>query len=210
MASGLSEQDVKQIGRLVFRPQSEVPPDVAIVFGSRHHGEHLVRECLSLHELHNLRAVVFSGYQGEAEHLAALATSNGLPPDIVIIEPNAKNSLENAFYSAPYLRIASKRNSVAAVCKLYSACRTWLTLRNVYPNWEISIAPVDWFGVSTLEWHQCRPFLSKLCEEFHKVLEYEGRGDIAPLSNVDLDRSELRMILARLEQHLRSLNEEGA
>ncbi|MEH6696366.1 MAG: ElyC/SanA/YdcF family protein [Hyphomonas sp.] len=201
MPKFLSDNDIELTASLLFRPVGSPPPDVALVFGSGHHAELLADACVQACQAYQLRAVVLSGHQGEAEQLLRLVLDKGMVRDLAVVERHASNTSENVLYSLPALRKATEQRSVAAVCKLYSACRVWLTMQKELTGWALTMVPVDWLLGPEAEWYRSVSFLSKVTEEFQKIIEYELRGDIAPISELGLSTEEFSGLLGRIDNH---------
>jgi hypothetical protein len=87
-------------------PTSSQPADILVVFGAA--DPQLAYDAAQLHNRGEVSYVVFTGGMGkdsgpltalriaEADFLASVAVAAGLPPDVILIERNAKNAAQNA------------------------------------------------------------------------------------------------------------------
>jgi uncharacterized SAM-binding protein YcdF (DUF218 family) len=80
---------------------------------------------------------------GEAEHYRARALELGVPADVVLVEPRARNTEENIRFSRALLeKHMVAVSSVLLVSKPYEERRAYATARKVWPD-------VEWVSAST-------------------------------------------------------------
>jgi uncharacterized SAM-binding protein YcdF (DUF218 family) len=79
--------------------------------------------------------------RGEATHYAEHATSLGVPPSAIIIEPNATNTGENIAFSRRALQQAGvEATSLLLISKPYMERRAYATCRKLWPQVEVVCA----------------------------------------------------------------------
>ncbi|MFK0045259.1 YdcF family protein [Streptomyces sp. NPDC090741] len=76
--------------------------------------------------------------RGEAEHYRERALERGVPPDAVLVEPNARNTGENIRFSRDLLaELGIAVSSVLLISKPYEERRAYATARKLWPEVEI-------------------------------------------------------------------------
>jgi uncharacterized SAM-binding protein YcdF (DUF218 family) len=84
--------------------------------------------------------------RGEAVH----ATSLGVPPSAIIIEPNATNTGDNITFSRQALHKAGvETTSLLLISKPYTERRAYATCRKVWPQVEMVCASTRWPSTTT-------------------------------------------------------------
>ncbi|MFK0117276.1 YdcF family protein [Streptomyces sp. NPDC090994] len=75
--------------------------------------------------------------RGEAEHYRERAVELGVPPDAILVEPDARNTGENVRFSRALLADQGVTvSSVLLVCKPYEERRAYATARKLWPEVE--------------------------------------------------------------------------
>ncbi|MGW0185405.1 YdcF family protein [Streptomyces sp. NPDC003362] len=84
--------------------------------------------------------------RGEAEHYRERARELGVPADVILVEPNARNTGENITFSRALLADQGVAvSSVLLVCKPYEERRAYATARKLWPDveWVCASAPMS-------------------------------------------------------------------
>lgn len=90
------------------------------------------RTCADLYHAGVAPVIVFTGYGHEvmsaAEAMANLAEANGVPPAAVILEPQARSTIQNAAFSLALLQ--GRSNRILVVSDAFHLPRAWLIFRS--------------------------------------------------------------------------------
>ncbi|MCC9740394.1 YdcF family protein [Streptomyces sp. MNU89] len=84
--------------------------------------------------------------RGEAEHYRERALELGVPADVILVEPNARNTGENITFSRALLADQDIAvSSVLLVCKPYEERRAYATAQKLWPDveWICASAPMS-------------------------------------------------------------------
>ncbi len=84
--------------------------------------------------------------RGEAEHYRERALELGVPADVILVEPKARNTGENISFSRALLADeGTEVSSVLLVCKPYEERRAYATARKLWPEveWVCTSAPMS-------------------------------------------------------------------
>jgi len=121
--------------------------DAILVFGS--YNPIIALRAVELYKAGLAPIVVFSGNRSdsttswdktEAETMAELAIKNGLPPEVVRLETEAKNSGENTKFSRELLaKEGINPKKIIVVQKPYAERRTYATVRAQWPEVEVIV-----------------------------------------------------------------------
>ncbi|NEC75208.1 ElyC/SanA/YdcF family protein [Streptomyces rochei] len=84
--------------------------------------------------------------RGEAEHYRERALALGVPAEVILVEPKARNTGENISFSRALLADEGiEVSSVLLVCKPYEERRAYATARKLWPEveWVCTSAPMS-------------------------------------------------------------------
>lgn len=151
-------------------------PTILFVLGTAHGVDAFCEEIIKYDQIYNYKKIIISGYNGEAENIALNLYKIGVCPSKLILEVEAKNTLENIIFSMPFLK-NYKNEDWHVMGKLYALPRVKLTVLK-YCNNNISFIPVDLHNVNKNNWFKNKKFVRKIYNEFEKIKIYQEKGDI--------------------------------
>lgn len=107
----------------------------------------------------------------------------GVPPEAILIEPDATNTLENITFSARLIERTigwSQVKSLALCCKPIHSRRAFLTARtHLPPGLSISVhCPNDPMDIQSNTWWQSARGQARVLGEMGRISEYALKGDI--------------------------------
>lgn len=135
-----------------------------------------------------VEAIVFAGYNGEADNMCRFAFPDGLEaaPCRVLLEATSKHTLENAERIAEVLTregYAARETELVVVTSFAHLLRAYLTFRGVFPT--VSMVAAD---------HDLPPGL--VLDEARKIVQYSARGHLYPARQLyDVMRQAVRVAL---------------
>lgn len=123
------------------------------------------------------RDAIPEGFETEAEFYASLLESDGVPPEVLVLEKRATNSLENVVWGVAAGRAAGLRLRTLILCALPPLLRrSCATFRKQFPNMDVRgsafAMPVEWFSPRRI---------ARLVGEIDRLVAYANKGDIAPV-----------------------------
>ena len=136
-------EQVQILWNFMHMNQSPEKADVIVGFGC--YDEDIPRRCAELYHQGYAPYVCFSGGLGrntdklwtksEAERFAAIAISEGVPEERIILENQSTNSAENLLFTPKILAEAGvKAEKIIAVHKPYMEKRLWAAMQVYWPN----------------------------------------------------------------------------
>lgn len=119
---------------------------------------------------------------GEAQHYQETATALGVPPEAILLEPNATNTSENIILSRDLLLSHDLRiESVVLVSRPYQQRRAFATCRKVWPEVEVlcTSAPLvlDDYAMTI---GSAKLVIDMLVGDTQRVVEYAQSGFAIP------------------------------
>lgn len=111
----------------------------------------------------------------EWEYLRNIALKNGVPPEAILKEDQARHTLENAQFSLDVLKKQQiETHKVIIVCKACHSRRALLTYQSVFPSkTEFSIAPVvDRYDITKENWFQSEIGIKRTMAEVERIGKY--------------------------------------
>jgi len=117
----------------------------------------------------------------EAEVIATAMLARGIPADIVLTEDGATNTGENVVLSLPILeaRIGLRNiDSVIALGKHCTSIRYLMTLERHWPDVRKTLAPVNYYGHPSEDWHRHPASRARVLSEWRKIGPYKEAGFI--------------------------------
>jgi len=147
--------------------QNPQPGDAIVVLGApvRRNGQltGLVKERVeagvSLWQQGLGKVVCFTGHRGEAEAMAEYARSVGLPEDAILVEPAARNTRENALFSAKLLSSAGCRS-------VYVVSQPFHLRRAAFLFKQAGLEPLPWYEPDTLQFRKPEKAVTWLVREY--------------------------------------------
>ena len=131
-----------------FMHMGQQPERADVIVGFGCYDEDIPKRCAELYHAGFAPYVCFSGGLGrntdklwsksEAERFAAIAISNGVPEDRIILENRSTNSAENLLFTPKVLAEAGvKAEKIIAVHKPYMEKRLWAAMQVYWPGVEV-------------------------------------------------------------------------
>jgi len=173
----------------IFQEHKPVKADLIMMFGTRiEKGRDVVFDLWQ--KQYAPRILITGGRNQVTREIEADATSQylierGVPTDIIIREPYATNTLENALFSSLLLdrmELLDDINKILIVVKNFHARRCLMTCRKWFPGnikfYAITYASYD-FTKDT--WQDDENGRIRVPEEFEKIKKYLKKGDIIEL-----------------------------
>ncbi|WP_019672519.1 YdcF family protein [Psychrobacter lutiphocae] len=153
-------------------------PSILLVLGTAHSVDYFSEKIVKYNQIYNYKKIIISGYNGEAENIALNLRKRGVSPSKLILESEAKNTLENIIFSTPLLE-NYKDEEWHVMGKLYALPRIKLTVLKHCNNDKVSFIPVDLHNVNKDNWIENKKFVEKIANEFNKIRIYQKKGDIS-------------------------------
>jgi uncharacterized SAM-binding protein YcdF (DUF218 family) len=181
----MSPNDLQSIADYIMPPLPAIASDLGFLFGTRHG---VPEFCAVAHELWQNgmfgRLLVSGGRTGslplaEADMIAERLVTLGVPESILILETAATNTGENVRFGrarvAEVMDLAAIR-SVVVIGKICSTRRYLMTLQRHWPGLNLSVCPVNYFGIPAERWHEHEEFRTRVLNEFDKIPRYLADG----------------------------------
>lgn len=169
---------IDSIVEYIFNPSiNDHSPCSLLVLGTSHGIDVFCEEVLIRYRQHHYKHIIISGYKGEAQTIAHNLESLGIPKSKMILEHQARNTLENFLLSKPLIKQANIQH-LHILGKLYALPRIKLTAYKHLTETKLSFISVDFHEVSAKNWYNNPAFVEKLRNEFVKIKKYAAQGDI--------------------------------
>jgi uncharacterized SAM-binding protein YcdF (DUF218 family) len=181
----MRHDEMNRIAAYVMPSFPPVPSDLGFLFGTRHG---VPEFCAAAHGLwqegYFSRLLVSGGRTGgsplaEADVIADRLVGLGMPASALILETAATNTGENVIFGrarvAEVMDVATVRR-VVVIGKICSTRRYLMTLQKHWPGLQMSVHPVNYFGVAADRWHEHEEFHGRVLSEFGKIPQYLAAG----------------------------------
>lgn len=152
-------------------------PSILLVLGTAHGVDYFCDKIFEYDKIYNYKKIIISGYNSEAENIAIRLYKVGICPNKLVLETEAKNTLENIMFSMPFLENHNNEDW-HIMGKLYALPRVKLTVLKHCNNENVSFIPVDLHNVNKANWVENEKFIEKIYKEFEKIRIYQKKGDI--------------------------------
>ena len=190
----MTYDDLKRIADYVMPSFPVRASDLGFLFGTRHGvAEFCAAACELWREGMFSRLLVSGGRTAssslaEAEVIAERLIRLGIPETVLIMETEALNTGENVQFGmarvAEVMDLAAVR-SVVAIGKICSTRRYLMTLQKHWPGLDLSVYPVNYFGVPAERWHEHPEFRTRVLDEFGKIPRYLAQGFLEEIPTPD-------------------------
>ncbi|HEY0587056.1 MAG TPA: YdcF family protein [Pseudoduganella sp.] len=181
----LGPDDLARIAEYVMPFWPARASDLGFLFGTRHG---VPEFCEAAYELWHKgmfgRLLVSGGLTAssplaEADVIAERLVGLGMPESALILETAATNTGENVRLGRA--RVAEVTNlaairSVLVIGKICSTRRYLMTLQKHWPGLNLSVHPVNYFGVPAERWHEHEEFRARVLGEYGKIPHYLAEG----------------------------------
>jgi len=112
-------------------------------------------------------------YATDFEYCKYILMENGVPERAIIREEHAKNSMENAKFSANVLKELDMEVKKAILCcQSFHARRAFMSYVCHFPNTEILVVPTDTQGITQKNWYLHEKGYQKVMNELSKCGRY--------------------------------------
>ncbi len=159
--------------------------DLGFLFGTRHGVPQFCEGAYDLWQNRMFSRLLISGGRtagsplAEANVIAERLIGLGMPKDILILETAATNTGENVRFGrakvAEVMDLAAVRN-VIVIGKVCSTRRYLMTLQRHWPGLNLSVFPINYFGVPVERWYEHEEFRARVLGEFAKIPRYLADG----------------------------------
>jgi uncharacterized SAM-binding protein YcdF (DUF218 family) len=164
--------------------------DLGFLFGTRHGIPEFCEAAYRLWQDGMFSRLLVSGGptasmpRAEADVIAERLVGLGIPEAALILETAATNTGENVRFGrarvAEAMDLAAIR-SVVVIGKICSTRRYLMTLQRHWPGLNLSVCPVNYFGVPSERWHEHEEFRARVLGEFDKIPRYLAAGFLAEI-----------------------------
>lgn len=171
----------QRIADYMMPPFPAMPSDLGFLFGTRHGVPEFCEAACALWQDGMIKRLLVSGGRtggqalAEADLIGARLVGLGFPESALILETAATNTGENVQYGrarvAEVMDLAEIR-SVVVIGKVCSTRRYLMTLQRHWPGLQMSVCPVNYFGVPAERWHEHEEFRARVLGEFGKIPAY--------------------------------------
>ncbi len=183
-----SQHDTRAaIARFLFIEDAPGPVDLAFVLGSPTPSS--LTPALTLYRNGQTPKILISGSGQTASGLPEwqvyrdLALADGIPPEALLIEPEATNTRENFIYGADLIdrQIGWQHIGAVAICaKAYHLRRAYMTARKVFPEGVKLIAlPAAGPGdITADDWWTTPQGRNRILEELGRISDYSLKNHL--------------------------------
>jgi uncharacterized SAM-binding protein YcdF (DUF218 family) len=186
-----SQHDTRAaIARFLFIEDPPGPVDLAVVLGSPTVSS--LTPALSLYH-HGLTSRILISGSGptpsglpEWQLYRNHAVANGIPPEALLIEPEATNTRENLIYGADLIdRVIGWQNiSAIAICaKAYHLRRAFMTARKVFPE-RVSLLALPALGPGDMtpnDWWTTPQGRNRVLAELGRISDYSLKNHLGDI-----------------------------
>lgn len=179
---------IDAITQFVFLRDAPVLVDLALVLGSPSISN--IEPAIALYKEGLTQQLVISGHGPAATSnpewrvYSDHALAAGIPERHILIEPNARNTLENFTFSKALIdrEIGWKTVSrIAICCKPLHARRAYMTARKQIPGHVelLVIPPTNHADIQPSNWQKTERGRTRVMGELSRIAEYTLKGDIS-------------------------------
>lgn len=181
----LAHNELQSIAAYVMPSLPPCASDLGFLFGTRHGVPEFCEAAYGLWRNGMFSRLLVSGGRSgssplaEADVIAERLVGLGMPERVLILETAATNTGENVRFGrnrvAEVIDLAAIR-SVLVIGKACSARRYLMTLKRLWPGLNMSVCPVNYFGIPAERWHEHAEFRARVLSEFDKIPRYIADG----------------------------------
>lgn len=190
---------LQRIAEYIMPPFPACASDLGFLFGTRHGVPEFCEAAYDLWQNGMFSRLLVTGGLtkgspvAEADVIAERLVGLGVPKTVLILETAATNTGENVRFGrakvAEVMDLAAIR-SVVVIGKICSTRRYLMTLQRHWPGLNLSVWPVNYFGVPVERWHEHEEFRSRVLGEFAKIPRYLADGFLEEINGCpELDES---------------------
>lgn len=111
----------------------------------------------------------FGNYKNEADFFASVMVENGVPRSVIIEEPLAQYTKQNAIFTKSLLAERQiEVKSAILVCRAFHARRALMYYQLSFPEVTFSVCPVHTIGVTKENWFKTEEGVTLVMEELTK------------------------------------------
>lgn len=155
--------------------------DLGFLFGTRHGVDQFCEAAYALWQDGMFERLLVSGgptagqATAEADVIAGRLVQLGMPESALILERIAANTGENVRFGRAQVAECMDVDAIRSVLVIGKVCSTrryLMTLQRHWPGLQMSVCPVNYFGVPAERWHEHAEFRARVLGEFGKIPDY--------------------------------------
>lgn len=190
----MNKQETTKISDYLFMSDSEnCQSDLAFIFGTSLWPRPL-SIAIDLYRQQRIKKIILTGgineHTGinEAQEMARVAISQGIPSPNLIIEDKSTNTMENVVFARKLLKelnILRRTKSILAICKNVHSRRAMMTLKNYMPEYiDLKVKTYSFpYGPNKLKinknnWYLDPVVRQKVIREYFKIPAYLQKGHL--------------------------------